>query len=327
MKIVDMHCDTIGEIFYRKNQGETICLEDNGLHIDLKRMREGDYLLQNFALFVHLKRVEDPFAYCMRMLDCFYEQIEQYPDAIGVVRTYQDIEENQKKGKMSALLTIEEGGVCRGDLALLRDFYRLGVRMMTMTWNFENELAYPNRMDLKTGKAIPETENGLKEKGIAFIEEMERLGMIVDVSHMGDAGIYDVLRHAKKPFVASHSNARAVCSHPRNLTDDMIRAIAERGGVIGMNFCASFLDEKEDEKQCFGSVERLIAHMRHMKQVGGIDCIGLGTDFDGIGSNIEILGAGKMPVLVREMEKAGFSTEEIEKICYKNVLRLYKELL
>lgn len=94
-----------------------------------------------------------------------------------------------------------------------------------------------------------------------------------------------------------------------------------------MNFCASFLDEKEDEKQCFGSVERLIAHMRHMKQVGGIDCIGLGTDFDGIGSNIEILGAGKMPVLVREMEKAGFSTEEIEKICYKNVLRLYKELL
>ena len=327
MKIVDMHCDTIGEIFYRKNQGEMISLKENGLHIDLNRMREGEYLLQNFALFVHLNSVEDPFAYCMRMLDCFYGQIEQYPDEIGVVRTYQDIEENQKNGKMSALLTIEEGGVCRGDLALLRDFYRLGVRMMTMTWNFENELAYPNRIDLNTGKAIPETENGLKEKGIAFVEEMERLGMIVDVSHMGDAGIYDVLRYAKKPFVASHSNARVVCSHPRNLTDDMIRAIAERGGVMGINFCASFLDEKEDEKQCFGSVERLIAHMRHIKQIGGIDCIGLGTDFDGIGSNIEILGAGKMPVLIREMEKAGFRTEEIEKICYKNVLRVYKELL
>ena len=328
MKVVDMHCDTIAEIFRSHwQEGRTpISLAENNLHIDLDRMEKGDYLLQNFALFVHLKRVEDPFAYCMGMLDCFYQEMEQHKDRIGVVRTYEDIEKNREAGKMSALLTLEEGGVCRGDLALLRNFYRLGARMMTLTWNFDNELAHPNHVDLTTGKTVPNTTEGLTETGIAFVQEMQKLGMIVDVSHLGDAGIYDVLRYTTKPFVASHSNARSVCSHPRNLTDDMIRGIAEKGGVTGINFCASFLDEQEESK-CFGSIERIIAHIRHIKNVGGIDCIGLGTDFDGIGSNIEVLGAGKMPLLAQAMEKAGFKTEEIEKVFYKNVLRVYKEIL
>lgn len=326
MKVVDMHCDTIGAVFRSQCEGNPISLEKNALHIDLERMQAGDYMLQNFALFVYLKKTEDPFAYCMRMLDCFYQEMEQYQDKIGVVRTCQEIEENRKNGKMSALLTIEEGGVCRGDIRLLRDFYRLGVRMMTLTWNFDNELAHPNHVDVVTGKTVPNVTEGLTDTGIEFVREMQRLGMIVDVSHLGDAGIYDVLRCTDRPFVASHSNARAVCPHPRNLTDDMIRAIAERGGVMGINFCASFLDAREGD-ECFGSIERMIAHMRHIKNVGGIDCIGLGTDFDGIGNNIEIQGAGQMQLLAEAMEKAGFTPEEIEKVFYRNVLRVYREIL
>ena len=140
---------------------------------------------------------------------------------IGIVRSYRDIEDNWRKGRMSALLTIEEGGVCQGSLRFLRDFYRLGVRMMTLTWNFPNELGFPNKRERRedgTTYLVPDQSNGLTGTGIEFVEEMERLGMIIDVSHLNDAGIWDVFRHTKKPFVASHSNARAVASHPRNMT-------------------------------------------------------------------------------------------------------------
>ena len=147
---------------------------------------------------------------------------------------------------MSALLTIEEGGVCQGELGFLRNFYRLGVRMMTLTWNYPNELAFPNKREMQENgcsRLVADTENGLTETGVRFVREMERLGMIIDISHLNDAGIWDVFRHTKKPFVASHSNARAVASHARNLTDEMIRALAERGGVVGINYYSCFLHD------------------------------------------------------------------------------------
>lgn len=200
--------------------------------------------------------------------------------------------------------------------------------MMTLTWNLENELAFPNRISLDTGKCLPETERGLTETGIAFVEEMERMGMIVDVSHLGDAGIWDVFRHTKKPFVASHSNARALASHPRNLTDDMIRALADRGGVAGINFCAAFLQDKENGQEPKSSYcHQMVSHMKHMKQVGGIGCIGLGSDFDGITSTVEMGDCSGMQMLADEMNRQGFKESEIEAVFSGNVLRLYKELL
>ena len=156
---------------------------------------------------------------------------------------------------------------------------------------------------------------------------MERLGMIVDVSHLGDAGIRDVLAHTRKPIAASHSNARAVCSHPRNLTDDMIRAIADRGGVIGINFCAAFLRDFAPGEERVSRISYMMEHLRHMKQVGGIGCIGLGTDFDGIDDELEIPGADSMQRFAGAMERAGFTVGEIEAVCYKNVLNFYRELL
>lgn len=324
MKVVDMHCDTIAELYYGKRDGKSVSILENTLHIDLKKMQKGDYLLQNFALYTNLAKVEHPFEYAMQLADVFFTELEAYPELIGIVKNWQDIEANRETGRMSALLTIEEGGVCQGNLAYLRDFYRLGVRMMTLIWNYPNELAYPNHMK----ENIPDTMNGLTETGIEFVREMERLGMIIDVSHLGDAGIWDVFRYTAKPFVASHSNARALCDHPRNLTDDMIRALAERGGIAGINFCALFLQKAEPNQELTHSYcHDMVAHMKHMKQVGGIDCIGLGADFDGIGSIVEMKDCSGMQMLADEMVRQGFVTSEIEAVFYRNVLRIYQELL
>lgn len=334
MKVVDMHCDTMAEIYYSHRDGGNASILENNLHIDLKKMQKGDYLLQNFGLFVHLGREKEPFAYAMKLVDTFYTELEAHRDLIGIVRSWDDIEANMRSGRMSAMLTLEEGGMCEGELSYLRDFYRLGARMMTLTWNFPNELGFPNYMPkrepgaAKETKCRPDTEHGLTEKGIAFVQEMERLGMIIDVSHLNDAGIWDVFRYTKKPFVASHSNARALAGHPRNLTDDMIRALAERGGVAGINFCASFLRDEENGQEPVHSYCRdMVAHMKHMKQVGGIGCIGLGTDFDGIGSIVEMGDCSGMQMLADEMARQGFTGSETEAVFSGNVLRLYREIL
>ena len=323
MKVVDMHCDTILELYKARERGEEISLLDNDLHIDLKKMEAGDYFLQNFALFVDLKGTEDPFLTCVRMADLFYQVMEENWDRISPVTTWAEIERNWKEGRMSALLTLEEGEVCQGDPALLRTLYRLGARMMTFTWNYENSLAWPGREG-----GLPETEKGLKERGFEILEEMEALGMIVDVAHLSDAGIWDVLRTAKKPFVASHSNARSLASHARNLTDEMIRGIAQKGGVIGMNFAPAFLrDEKDWGSPKAVSVEDVVRHIRHMIQVGGMECVGLGSDLDGCKISFEIESAADMPLLINCLEKNGFTASQIDKICFENVLRLYKEVL
>ncbi len=329
MKVVDMHCDTIPELFYRREAGKEYSILKNDCHIDLDRMKKGDYCLQNFAMFTNLARQKQPFEYCMKLVDLFYTELEKYEDLIGIVKTYEDIENNRRQGKMSAMLTIEEGGVCQGELAFLRNFYRLGVRMATLTWNYKNELGHPNRMEEEHGEVIflPEVELGLTEKGIAFVQEMEKLGMIVDVSHLSDAGIEDVFRYTEKPFVASHSNARTIASNPRNLTDDMIKRLSERGGVAGINYCADFLHDWKKGDGVLSRLEDMMFHIKHMKQVGGIQCIGLGSDFDGIGGNLEMKSSEDLPLLEAYMKKEGFSESEIEAEFYGNVLRVYKEIL
>ena len=322
MKVVDMHCDTILELYKARERGEEISLLDNDLHIDLKKMEAGDYFLQNFALFVDLKGTEDPFLTCVRMADLFYQVMEENRDRISPVTTWAEIERNWKEGRMSALLTLEEGEVCQGDPALLRTLYRLGARMISFTWNYENSLAWPGREG-----GLPETEKGLKERGFEILEEMEALGMIVDVAHLSDAGIWDVLRTAKKPFVASHSNARSLASHARNLTDEMIRAIAEKGGVIGINYYCNFLEDIPEGGRQISRISRMVEHMKHIRQVGGAGCIGLGSDFDGIYGEVEIGNSAGLPRLAEAMESAGFTAGEVEAVFHGNVLRLYREVL
>ena len=246
MKVVDMHCDTLYEM--EKNH---LSLSENNLNIDLKKMEEGDYLLQNFAIFTELKKTADPVDHVMKCIDYFYQEMRKNKDKIQPVTTYDEIMENTHNGVMSALLTIEEGAVIHEDLSYLRNYYRLGVRMVALSWNHVNGLTYPNfdMNDDTYGYHTYDDVHGLTDAGKAYIKEMEDLGMIIDVSHMSDRCFYDVLDVVKKPFVASHSNARAVCPHARNMSDDMILKLAHRGGVMGLNYAAGFLGENAEKSR------------------------------------------------------------------------------
>lgn len=321
MFIADLHCDTILDIVRK----DGVHLKKSNAHIDVEKMKMGEYVLQNFAMFTDYGANEANFPFVNKMIDRYFEELAENKELIMPVFSYKDIEENMKNGKMSALLTIEEGAVCEGSVEVLRKLYERGVRMMTFTWNYKNCLGAPNSLNDK--KAIENTREGLTEIGFEILSEMEALGIIPDVSHLSDKGFFDVASHSKKPFVASHSNARAICSHPRNLTDEMIKIIGNKGGLVGLNYCNSFLSD--DYKAGEGiEIEAFIPHIKHILNVGGDECLALGTDFDGIDNPPkQISNASQQQNFAILLYKNGFSEEIIEKICYKNVIRLYKELL
>lgn len=328
MRVIDMHCDTVSALAYLRDRGEKGSLRESGLHIDLLRMKESRYLLQNFALFVQLKKEGDPWERVCRLHELYDKEMAENSDLIAPVLCYSDIEKNDREGKMSALLTVEEGAVCKGELEKLKELYGWGVRMLTLTWNYPNELGWPNLVKDQfqwQSRHVPNTTQGLTEKGREFVAEMEKLGMIPDVSHLSDAGFYDVLETTKKPFVASHSNARAICPWVRNMTDDMIRKLSERGGVMGLNFCADFLEEVPEGQKNPGTIAAVVRHAKHIANVGGTDVLGLGSDFDGIDTHEELPGAQSMERLWEALKTAGFTEEQLDRIFWKNVLRVYKE--
>ena len=345
MNVIDMHCDTIAQIYRSQQHQEKQRLLSGNLCIDLQKMKKGGYLLQNFAMFVDKVEAADPLETALGMIDCYYRELEQHADWIAPVFSYEDILQNQKNQKMSAMLTLEEGCVVRKSLSLLRTFYHLGVRMIALTWNYENEIGAPNLTMDEQG--VPQfrkrNEKGLTEFGIQMVQEMEHLGMLVDVSHLSDGGFRDVIKHTTKPFVASHSNAAAECNVCRNLTDDMIRALANRGGIMGLNYCYDFLNEsekptalsadtsffmKEQKKTTHMSrIADMVRHVKHIVNVGGIEVCALGSDFDGIDNPVEFTDASGLPQLYDALVKSGFSEDQTDQIFYKNVLRVYKEVL
>ena len=172
---VDMHCDTISRLWLRRQAGNPGKLRENELHIDLNKMKAGGYLLQNFAMFVLMEKVKDPLLNVLELIDEYERQLEENRDLIAPVYVYEDVERNRLHGKMSALLTVEEGGVCKGSLEALRCLYRLGVRMMTLTWNFENEIGFPH-VAPQWADYDPRKSYGLKPRGIEFVREMDRIG-------------------------------------------------------------------------------------------------------------------------------------------------------
>ena len=328
MKVIDMHCDTIMVLMNGKDE-----LRKSNNMIDLEKMQKGNYLLQCFAMFVpYVSRNKEekysPFEYCNKMIDKYYLELDKNQDLISPAFTSADIEKNIKDGKMTALLTIEEGGVCLGNIEFLRNFYRLGVRMMTLTWNFKNEIATPNidyfaidRDKVRGADVLPNVTDGLTEFGIEVVKEMNKLGMVIDCSHLGDKGFYDVIKYSTKPIVCSHSCSRSVCNHPRNMTDDMLFKLKENGGVVGINYCQGFIKSEKT----LATIKDVVKHIVYIKDLIGIDYIGLGSDFDGISNeNIELKDASMMGRLIDELRAQGFSEDDIDKICYKNVLRVFK---
>lgn len=329
MRIADMHCDTISRLLNMQREGKPEKLRENSGHVDLMRMRESGYLLQNFALFVNRKSCKDPWEEVCALYECYRRELSENQELVAPVFKYADIAANERSGKLSAVLTVEEGAVCKGEIKKLHTLYEWGVRMLTLTWNFPNELGNPNVNASLAQRAAalhtPEREAGLTEKGREFVAEMERIGMIPDVSHLSDAGFYDVLAVTKKPFVASHSDARAVCPAVRNLTDDMIRALGERGGITGLNFCADFLEERPAGAENPGTIAAVVRHARHITKVGGIEVLGLGSDFDGIDTNEGLPGAQSMERLWEALKRDGFTEGELDRIFCGNVLRVYRD--
>lgn len=245
--------------------------------------------------------------------------MKQHSQLIAKALNADDILENEKKGLMSAVLALEDSGIIKSDLENIDKLYEAGFRAMTLIWNHKNCIGSPNSKDPCVMK------EGLTEFGKEAVVYMQEKGIMVDVSHLSDGGFYDVAKLAKKPFVATHSNCRVISPHQRNLTDDMLRVLAEHGGVAGINFGPEFLNE--DIADHNSAVEGIVKMIEHMRNIGGIDMIALGTDFDGIAGKREIDNISEMPKLFSALEKKGFTATEIDKIARGNVLRVMEECM
>ncbi|MGL4108258.1 dipeptidase [Clostridium sp. LP20] len=310
MKYIDLHCDTAGRILYEKGE-----LNKNNFKIDIEKLREGEALAQVFAFFIDVGSVKNPFLEFEAMYNTFINELLKNKNSIELVTSVENLRIVEEAGKVGAFLSIEEGEVLEGNIENIKKVYDKGIRFITLTWNYKNTLGYPNYQYLYK-------ENGLTQLGLDMVKEMERIGIIPDGSHLSDKGFYDLVDYCEKPFIVTHSNSRTIQEHPRNLTDDMIKKLADKGGIMGINFCSDFIGNKP-----ITAIEDMVQHIKHIKNVGGIDVISLGSDFDGIGNEVEIKDASEMGKLALELKKAGFTEREIEKIYYKNALRLFIETL
>lgn len=318
MKLIDMHCDTLSKLVLRDNES----LTTNTLCIDLNGLRRADSMVQFFACFADKEDYREPYSYdvayhmIFRMIERMRQEISMAPDKIGLARSNKEIMDNSKSGKISALLTVEEGGILNGHLPRLDKLYQEGIRLITLTWNYENSLGYPN----SSNPAV--MQQGLKPFGFDVIKRMNELKMLIDVSHLSDGGFWDVIRTTKYPVVASHSNARSLCDDQRNMTDEMLKALGENGGVVGLNFCDDFLNKNHRS-----DVESMVKHIMYMLNLAGQDSVAIGTDLDGIEGDLEINHIGKMELLYSALRKSGLAETQLEKIWYKNALRVLNECM
>lgn len=318
LNVIDLHCDTI-----TKDNIESEGLYNNNLHVSLKKMNDGQYLMQAFAIFLPLTKYQHPFEEVKKYIDVFKKEMDENKTIISQVYNYQDVINNKSNKKMSALLTIEDAGLMEGKMENLDYLYSQGVRMMTLTWNYPNGVGYPN-FSLSEKNPLycpPNTKDGLTPFGIELVKKMNELGMIIDVSHLSDAGFYDVIKYSKQPIVASHSNARTVCGVIRNMTDDMILKLKENGGVMGINYCPDFVSTSQTNQ-----IPDIIKHINHIKKIAGVDVISLGSDFDGIPTPLGMSDCTKTLALKDALVKEGYTDEEIKKIFSLNFLRIFKKV-
>lgn len=302
--MIDLHCDTIFHILDDK-----LSLVHNELSVDIEKLEANHKSTECFAMFVHLGK-ENPWKRVNDLHDEFVRQMELNKDRIVQVRSAEEIAANPKCG---AILTTEEGGILEGNLDRIATLAEWGVRSFTLTWNFENELAWPNSKD----PAV--MARGLKEKGIEAIGLLEKHHIIVDVSHLNDGGFWDVVKYSTKPFWASHSDARAITGASRNMSDSMIRALSDKGGVMGLNFCTAFLS---DDGKHESRIEDMVRHVLHEYKVGGSQVLAVGTDFDGIGGKLEIKDVSEMDRLRDRLAKAGLSQSELDAMWSGNAMRV-----
>ena len=330
----DMHCDTL---LYGVGKGLNDIYEMPEAMLDIKRLKQADVLCQFLAVFFpprpdmltpeqrarrlqagrpEMPADEELFSKAVKLMQ---DSMAAHKDIIRQAYNYDDVMKNKGQGLISGVLTIEDGRIVNGSFDRLEQLAKTGVRAIALTWNFENCFGAPNSRDPKI------MSKGLTAFGKEAIEAMNELGILVDVSHLSDGGFYDVAKISKKPFVATHSDCRALAAHPRNLTDEMIRILAEKGGVSGINFAPAFLDDTPGNEE--SRISDMVRHVKHFIEVGGEDCVGIGTDFDGIGGHLEVGEPRQLALLFDALEKAGITPRQIDKIASGNVLRVMKEVM
>jgi len=316
--IADAHCDTISGL-YRE-----VSLYKNGGHLDICRMQKYKNWLQFFACWVDSSlSVGEQANLCDTIIDNYHSEIHKNAQHIAHTTNIGEIHSAWNDGKIAALLTLEGGGSIGSDIANIQRLYDKGVRLITLTWNHNNDIA--------SGAGDKNPAYGLTAFGRQAVDEMNRLGIIVDVSHLSERGFWDLAEHtsgadrlpAHRIFVASHSNARAVCGHVRNLTDEQFLHMKSIGGVAGMNLCPLFVSTDCNSYGKKPDIDGIIAHIEHFIALGGEDNIGLGCDFDGIDYALsDLQGAEHMYRLLDRLATLGYSDAQIEKIAYKNFLRV-----
>jgi membrane dipeptidase len=363
--VVDTHADTPQRFLDENYDIGSTDPKDPG-HISLDKAKAGNLGAEFFSIWVEPETNQGHFAHhTLDLIDSVYEQAARHPDRMMMAFSVADIERAHREHKLAALLGIEGGHSIENDIRLLRDYHRLGVRYMTLSWSNTNEFADSSG---DTNNVKVEHHNGLTDHGKEIVLEMNRLGMLVDISHVADKTFFDTIAVTKAPVIASHSSARALTNHPRNMTDDMLRAVAKNGGVVQANFYNAFIDENyrkaseaqskdrnaavkanEDEMKAAGKtvtyldddrIERewaakiprpplssLIDHIDHIAKVAGIDHVGLGSDFDGVSGATPagIDSAADLPKITQALLDRGYSADDIRKILGGNLLRVFRE--
>jgi membrane dipeptidase len=362
--VIDTHADTPQRFLDEAFDIGSTDPKDGG-HISLDKARAGNLGAEFFSIWVEPKTNQGRFArHTLDLIDAVYQQAARHPDRMMMAFSPVDIERAHKQHKLAALMGIEGGHSIENDIHLLRDYYRLGVRYMTLSWSNTNQWA-DSSGDIDDPKV--EHHNGLTDFGKQVVLEMNRLGMMVDISHVSDKTFWDAIATSKAPVIASHSSARALTNHPRNMTDDMLRAVANNGGVVDVNFFSAFVDQDFQEafmaqaKQRDAAVEdyldrakaegkpasytgmdaierewaakiprpplkSLINHIDHIAKVAGVDHVGLGSDFDGVSGATPqgIDSAADLPKITQALLDRGYSAENIRGILGGNVLRVFR---
>jgi membrane dipeptidase len=361
--VIDTHADT-SQRFVDEAWNFTDALGSG--HLNLDCARRGNLAAEFFAIWPEPSAWKGRFAHrTLALIDGVREQVRRHPNELALCTSPADILAARATGKFAVLMGIEGGHAIENSLALLRDYFALGVRYMTLTWANSNDWA-DSSGDLDD-PAIPH-HNGLTDFGREVIAEMNRLGMMIDVSHVSDKTLADVLAVTRAPVLASHSCARALCDSPRNLTDDQLRAIAANGGAVGVNFYSAFVDEnyrravltiRAERSAAHGALaaeyaakgepipfaasnqidrdyagrlqrppfESLMAHFDHIIRVAGIDHVGIGSDFDGMSSMPEgIDSAADLPKITAALSARGYSAEDVQKVLGGNLMRVMERV-
>jgi membrane dipeptidase len=310
--VFDGHCDTLLQVLDGKRRlGQRSPMG----HLDLPRLKEGGVTAQVFAVFI-----EDVYLpagatrQTLRVLDCFYEELDANRDAMLLATCADDVMAAVETGRVAAWLALEGAESLEGDLGVLRMLYRLGVRLLTVTWSRRNQ----------AGDGVGElgSGGGLTTFGESLVRECNRLGVVLDISHLAPAGVRGILELSEQPVVASHSNAYALCPHPRNLTDEQLAVVARQGGVVCATFVPAFLSPRGRG----ASLDTLLDHIQHIEQVTGIDHVGIGSDFDGVFGPMPLglEDASLMSGITAGLLTRGYSVSHVRQILGENLLRVFR---